>query len=502
MSIFYSPDEPKEIDKHSGRMTRFSTHSSLSFSREKSNTLSTKPRKLKVIPEVEELKKVRGAYIKFVELFDKLATTNGPEIGGKQLAASYLLYKQEFDSFLIHSAQYYNSFTTTRRVGRYSPLIEFATKLLKEWTTIVIIINKLAATNLIPHLKLIQDNFDKITSNIQQIALSIVSRTYYKDYIYSSSSQLKSEISRVYQLIFQCLSQPDIDIEDESEIEPIRVEMVNLSRNINENFIGLIPSNISNTPELIRIRALLKAACGDIISLVDAGFVFKDQITHLLNRMKTLDNATRSMLDSLGIKYRLEVAPNGEEEESEYDIRGEEDEGEIQVHITKPYYVEVPAPKKPRCTSHLTKKPYRGMSALKKLPEDLRRQKLSHTQDIIELPHSHKPEKKPENFTRSQPPISIDNFVDTISETLGLEISSIMPETEKMQAIQDAIKEKLKNQTSKSKMSVYSSVNSKPKKKSNKVGKATKGKKTIEDKPNEKPNESNEKPSDDKKQNE
>ena len=448
MSIFFSPDEPKEFDIHSGRMIRLSSRSSSrSFSRAKSNTIPTKPRKLKVIPEIEELKKIRGAYMKFVEFFDKFSTTNGPEIGGKQLSVSYLLYKQAFDSFLMHGSQYFNTFSSTRRVGRYSPLIEFSQKLLKEWTTIVMIINKLAASVPIPHLQLIQDNFDTLTTNIQGIASSLVNRTYYRDLVYSSSNQLKTEISRVYQLIFNCLSCSDEE-EDEDEIEIIRVEMINLSRNINENFIGLIPSNISNTPENIRIRALLKAACGDIISLMEAGFVFRNDIKHLLNRMKTLDVATRAMLDSLGIKYRLDIEPDGEEEDSEPEQDRDIDEFErkIEVHDNKPYYVEIPEARKPRCTSVLTKKPYRGMSGLKKLPENFRRKTISH--DIRPTAHSSIEKKTKNNFSKSQPPrplSQMDEFINTVGESLGLEISPVLPESDKMKVIEKAIKEKMGN---------------------------------------------------------
>ena len=453
MSIFYSPDEPKEIDIHSGRMTRLSSRNSTrsSFSRAKSITISTKPRKLKVIPEIEELKKIRGRYMKFIELFDKFSTKNGPEIGGRQLSLSYLQYKQAFESFVLHSAQYFNTFSSTRRVGRYSPLIEFSTKLLKEWTTIVIIINKLAVSVPIPHLQLIQDNFDALTTNIQAIASSLVSRTYYRDLVYSSSNQLKSDISRIYNLIFSCLSDPDIDEEDESEIEVIRVEMVNLSRNINENFIGLIPSNITNTPENIRIKALLKAACGDIISLMEAGFVFRSEIQHLLNCMKGLDNATRAMLDSLGIKYRLDVEPDGEEEDSDTESNsGDEREGKIEVHENKPYYVEVPEARKPRCTSVLTKKPYRGLSGLKQLPEDRRRKTITGSTEMFLRPHSSTQARKKADFSKSQPPrplSQIDNFINTVGETLGLEINPVMPEEDKMKVIENAIKEKIHNES-------------------------------------------------------
>ena len=450
MSIFFSPDEPKEIDIHTGRMTRLSSRNSTrsSFSRAKSITISTKPRKLKVIPEIEELKHIRARYMKFIELFDNFSTKNGPNIGGRQLSLSFSLYKQAFESFVLHSAQYFNSFSKTRRVGRFSPLIEFATKLLKEWTTMVIIINKLAITVPIPHLQHIQDNFDALTTNIQAIASSLVSRTYYRDLVYSSSNQLKSDITRVYNMIFSCLSNPDIDVEDQTEIEQIRVEMVNLSRNINENFIGLIPSNITNTPENIRIKALLKAACGDIISLMEAGFVFKPEIKKLLNCMKGLDNATREMLDSLHIKYRLDVEPDGEEEDSETESSSSDEyERNIEVHENKPYYVEVPEARKPRCTSVLTKKPYRGLSGLKQLPEDSRRKAVTGSTEMFLRSHSTTQSfRKKADFSKSTPPrplSQIDSFINTVGESLGLEINPVMPEEDKMRVIENAIKEKI-----------------------------------------------------------
>ena len=446
MSIFFSPDEPKEIDKHSGKVTRTKTRST--FSHAKDNTLTSKTRKIKIVPELHELKKIRASFDNFVSLFTAFNTLNGQQITGIKLAVSFQLFKNAFDSFLLHCSQYFNSSQQTRRVGRYSPLIEFSTQLLKEWSTIIITINKLEASIPIPHLKLIQENFDTLTSNISQIANPIVNRTYYKDCVYSSSNQLKVEITRVYKLIFTALARSDAEddeislIDKEKERNMLRDEMVILNRNINENFIGLIPSNISNTPECLRVRSNLKAACGDIISLVEAGFVFRKDVVNLLNSMKSLDNATRAMLDTLGIKYRLDVMPNGVDLSS---VNAEEEEeenidGKIEVVEDKPYFVEIPEPKKPRYTSRLEKKPYRGLSALKKIPED-QPKRLSRSQ--LMRPETCEERRKRE-FSKTAPNKQLNEFITSMSKTLGLEINAKKPEEEQMRAIERAIKEKMK----------------------------------------------------------
>ena len=64
------------------------------------------------------------------------------------------------------------------------------------------------------------------------------------------------------------------------------------------------------------------------------------------------------------------------------ELKAEDDlDGKIEVIVDKPYFVEVPEPKKQRHTPNLKKKPYRGMAALKKLPDE-QSKRVSKSQEI------------------------------------------------------------------------------------------------------------------------
>ena len=64
------------------------------------------------------------------------------------------------------------------------------------------------------------------------------------------------------------------------------------------------------------------------------------------------------------------------------ELKAEDDlDGKIEVIVDKLYFVEVPELKKQRHTPNLKKKPYRGMAALKKLPEE-QSKRVSKSQEI------------------------------------------------------------------------------------------------------------------------
>ncbi|EAX91655.1 hypothetical protein TVAG_323710 [Trichomonas vaginalis G3] len=344
--------EKRPSTRGSVRIPRIPQHSNSSLSRQKDITLHERTGRIKIVTEIKELKRVRKAYNKFNELFSKFNSSTGAEIVGKQMTLTYSQFKSAFDSFLSHCSQYFNSSPNTRRIGRYSPIIDFSQKLLKEWSLLVIAMNRLSSSFQIPHQQKLQEDFDMLTGSITTIAKSIVNRTYYKDNLYSSSNVLKSEITRIYQLIFKTLN-GDVSEFNDAKLDSLREEMVILNRNINDNFVSQIPSNVANTPDFLRMRSALKTSCGHVISLLEAAHFFVHNIHSILNRMKKLDVTLRDLLDELDIKYRLDVTPNGEEEPSEEDVDESPIKPEIKVLEDEPFEVTLPPVTKPRARSSI-----------------------------------------------------------------------------------------------------------------------------------------------------
>lgn len=335
MSIFFSPDEPKYIDSHSGRMTRL-VKTPRTFSRQKDNTLiekgqyATKTRQ--VVPEISELKAIREAYEVFIEMFALFNKQNGPAITGSYMSNNFLHFKAAFEPFILHAKHYFNSSAHSQNVRRFSPLLQFSAKLLREWAILVSTMNKLAQSEILPHLHELQLDFEGLSNDVSSISSAFVNRTYYRDNLYASSNYLKHKISSSYQEVYDVIAGEGQHGFNRRQLSQLQSQMVLLSRDINENFLGMLPSSATMTPEMTRQKTHMKAAVGNIVALIEAAFYFRGRIAKVLEQMSILHMSICSMLDRLGIRYEIEVQPlcseSGYESEPEVAIGKSEESAE------------------------------------------------------------------------------------------------------------------------------------------------------------------------------
>ncbi|OHT11337.1 hypothetical protein TRFO_19213 [Tritrichomonas foetus] len=314
MSIFFSPDEPKYIDSHTGRMTRFKSRSQ-TFSREKDNTILIKRkqymRSTHVVHEISELKNLREAYESFIGMFTEFNKQNGPNIIGNYMSSNFLHFKAAFEPFLMHASHYFNSAEHCHAVRRYSPLLQFSAKLLREWAILVSTMNKIAQYEVLPHLHVLQRDFEMLNNDVSNICNNVVSRAYYRDTVYSASNFLKHQITTIYENIFNMFAHEADKGIHKSQLNSLKKQLVLLSRDINENFLGLLPSSATATPEMTRTKTHMKAACGDIVVLLEAGYFFRRRMDRIQSQMSIFHDSLCSMLNRVGIKYEIDVEPLG-----------------------------------------------------------------------------------------------------------------------------------------------------------------------------------------------
>lgn len=314
MSIFYSPDEPKIIDSHTGRMTRLRPRSH-SFSREKDNTLLIKKRSYlkntQVVHECTELRTLRESYDGFISMFSEFNKQNGPSIIGNYMSSNFLHFKAAFEPFLMHASHYFNSSEHCHAVRRYSPLLQFSAKVLREWSILVSTMNKIASSVVLPHLHVLQNDFEMLNDDVSTISSLVTNRSYYRDELYSASNYLKHQITSCYQATYDVFAHESDKGIKKSQLTALKQQIVLLSRDINENFLGLLPNILTSTPEMTRAKTHMKAACGDIIALLDAGYFFRRRMDKIQTQMSILHINLCNMLDKVQIKYEIDVEPIG-----------------------------------------------------------------------------------------------------------------------------------------------------------------------------------------------
>jgi hypothetical protein len=105
---------------------------------------------------------------------------------------------------------------------------------------------------------------------------------------------------------------------------------------IEENFFSLLPSTITTTPEMSRLRGEIESACGQIIAMLDAGYSWRKRLRKSIGQMSVMQNALCAVLDRMGISYGIDVSPSFEtdwkhEEEEEFEAAGEPETTEERV---------------------------------------------------------------------------------------------------------------------------------------------------------------------------
>jgi hypothetical protein len=308
MSIFFSPYEPKYIDPHSGRITRFRKTTTTTFSREKDNTLLIKEaqfaRTAQIVPQCPELRAIRDCYSKFIQVFTTFNHRDGPALASKSLSAHVQLLKTSFESYLICSSRYFNSADCWRKIRRFSPLVQHSQSLVREWAIIVTIVNSFCCSETLPHFQEIQRNLQALLDDILDLSATFSYRSYWRDTFQAASTFLVKQISAFSGRIFDVFEN-----ESWEDIQKLTNEIVLFSRDIHENFLGLIPSARRETPQMIRQITRTKAAVGNIVLLLEATLTFRDELAVLTDRMQVLHAAICMLLERLGIQYEMNVAP-------------------------------------------------------------------------------------------------------------------------------------------------------------------------------------------------
>jgi len=387
MSIFFSPDEPKVIDIHSGRVTRFKSHRSSMFSREKDNTLNRRVKSPSVVAECVEMKHFRMNYLGFCEDLNSFFRITGSFVLGPNVMSLFTQLKASMEPFLLHCSHFFHTSPSTRKIGKYSPIIEFTVRVLREWSSFVVIINELASSESIPHVDKLNSTFIILLSAITTIH-SIVS----KKSLTSSNNSINRLLDNVtkHQKMFLdsvcCISQAKLYKE---KIIEIHRSFSALNHSINDVILASIPSHIVATPEMTRLKTVIKASCGEIIFLFESSLSYRKSLSSLLQSMKLYDVSLRQLLTVMNIGFRLDIEPST----SSYEDSSSEDE-EIIPNIPKNtsppeiFHVDIPitkqTPKSLIRTSTLSKKKSVDVESIINEFGDMLKINLDKTQDIQE----------------------------------------------------------------------------------------------------------------------
>ena len=427
------------------RVTRTRSKTTNEFVRDKNVNLTGRVGNLKIVNAQHELKSIRSEYNKFLNVFQAFHARNDPSITGTNLSSFYLSFKNSCDNLLKHCSMYYNQSRTTRRIGRFSPLIEFSQNVLSQWSKLIIIMNNFNEIDVLPHLQKINNDFQILTKNVMGISKSIVTRTYYKSGVNAAANQIRGEINQANSLIINILSNGDSLTYPKERLERMKGEMQILSKRINVDYISLLPSSVSVTAENTRIRNYLKSACGDISAMIEAGFYFRSDVKYILKHMKSFDTALRDLLDDIGVVYRLDVSPDDVDMHSDYEEEEQNQEQETPEE-NEPFYVQVPEARPPRVTSKLFRRTIRNRTSLKplKTTPDVSPRVSSQNKNRTSTKPG-KPFLFPHKMAQTQPNPKLKKFLFEMGSTLGLSLTG--DENDQIEAVERAVKERLRSQS-------------------------------------------------------
>jgi hypothetical protein len=299
MSSAPSVSGPAELPSSSRTIVNHSSHLA-------SDSIQTSP------PSIgrSELRTIQHAYSTFVEIFSLFAQKNGPAISGAYMANSFIHLKSAFEQFLLHTSHYFSSLlshSVTPR--RYSPLLKFSAKLLREWAIFVSTMNRLSDAPLLPHLHQFQDNFENLSASISMLCETQLANVYRPERLFGASNLIKHEITSTYQQIYDILSHEFREGFARRDLVALHRRAAALSRSVHDNFLYLLPLKVSSTPAVSRTIAGIRTSCGTIIELLDSAFHYRSRLKVLLIQMSVLHRAICSMLDRLAIRYDMQICP-------------------------------------------------------------------------------------------------------------------------------------------------------------------------------------------------
>jgi hypothetical protein len=283
------------------------------FSREKDHMILQKEawvsKSMQVIPECPELRSLREAYWTFSDEFVLFNKQNGPNITGVRLSSTFLRFKAAVEPFLLHASHRFSASSHSQAVRRFSPLIQFGVKLLREWSGLVETMNNLSMAPVLPHLHQCQSDFGELAKCVAAICEGNVHRLCHRDTLFIAACSVKSQITATYRHVHRVLARESEHGFSQGQLAVLKRQMASLSHNLHENFLEMLSTSVTTTPEMTRTRYQIKAACGDVVALLDAAFFFRGRARQLLSEMATLHRAIFSLLDDMGIKYQIRLAP-------------------------------------------------------------------------------------------------------------------------------------------------------------------------------------------------
>jgi hypothetical protein len=174
--------------------------------------------------------------------------------------------------------------------------------LLREWSEIVATINSLSAAPVLPHLQQFQSDFDELAKCVAAICDANV---HYRDSLLVTANSINFQITTASRHVHEVLAGESQHGFTERELARLKRQIASLSRDLHE----MLPTSVTTTPEMTRIRLQMKAACGDIVALLDAAFFFRRRARNLLAEMAILHHEICALLDDMGIRYQINVAP-------------------------------------------------------------------------------------------------------------------------------------------------------------------------------------------------
>ena len=282
MSIFFIDENAKALLRNAKKK-----HAYDSFSFQKDNTEIIRKQRarqtMQIIPQCYQLKQLWESYEEFSKDFENFNKKNGPIITGVYLSDAYLRFKAAVEPFIHHTTHYFNSIFVEKGVKSFSPIIDFSTQMLREWSRLVTTINRLSQSHFLPQITYIQQKFHFLNDEIREISDQIVTRTFYRDELYFASNSLLHELQLTYDRIYADLSHEEHGIKEE-QINIYKNQLVRFLRNIESNYIGILPSLFTSTPRMTRKKSDIKSAVGDIINLLCAAYSFRDDIARLLSK--------------------------------------------------------------------------------------------------------------------------------------------------------------------------------------------------------------------------
>ena len=324
MSIFYSPDSSKQFDPQTGPMKRL-VKTPHSFSRERDTTIPTRrtwsAKTTRAIQECSELRSVRESYEIFIEEFLHFSQQNGTEITGSYLCRNFLEFKAAFEPFVLQANHHFNASRRTQTMRKSAAMLRYSSRLLSSWEILVSGLNKLAQAKVLPHLHQLQVYFTQLSEDISHISQLFVKRTYYKDVVYESSNYLKHKATSVYRQVYDIFVKESEHGFDKRQLGQLQNQVILMSRDIHENFLGMLPSTATGTPEMTRMKTQMKAVCGGIVSLIEAAYFFRDRLARLMEEVAALHSKICSVHEALGLVYSLEVEPLSMGDDQEEKIR-------------------------------------------------------------------------------------------------------------------------------------------------------------------------------------